>query len=184
MILFSSHFLWQLECLDKLLEKIVAKRLLCIVGRYELILGTQFCRQSNSSTIDTNDICTWCTHCLEPKHGNICTDLQHQRLLWLYKPPMPFFRDAKKIHTTRIPQMDSKLPRQVQSSNMCWWHQRKLKTSKEWNLPRIICLTHSNIILLSRPSRGVLECKCSSYPWTSKDYKANQHRYSDICWWW
>ena len=112
----------------------------------------------------SHDICTWYIHCLEPKHGNICTDLRHQRLLWLCKPPMPSFRDAEKIHTTRISQMDSKLPRQARSSNICWRHQRKLKTSKEWNPPRIICLIHSSIILFSRPPKGVPGYECSSYP--------------------
>jgi len=41
-----------LECLGKLLEKIVAKRLPYMVGKHELILGTQFGGQSNSFTID------------------------------------------------------------------------------------------------------------------------------------
>jgi len=41
-----------LECLGKLLEKIVAKRLSYMVGRHELILGTQFGGWSNSSTIN------------------------------------------------------------------------------------------------------------------------------------
>ena len=41
-----------LECLGKLLEKIVAKRLSYMVGRHKLILGTQFGGRSNSSTID------------------------------------------------------------------------------------------------------------------------------------
>jgi len=41
-----------LECLGKLLEKIVAKRLSYMVGRYELILETQLGGRSNSSIIN------------------------------------------------------------------------------------------------------------------------------------
>jgi len=41
-----------LECLGKILEKIIARRLSYMVGRYELIPGTQFEGRSNSSTID------------------------------------------------------------------------------------------------------------------------------------
>ena len=48
----AYHLITLLECLGKLLEKIVAKRLSYMVGRHELILGTQFGRWSNSSTID------------------------------------------------------------------------------------------------------------------------------------
>jgi len=50
--LWAYHLVILLEYLDKILKKIIAKRLSYIVGHYELIPGTQFGERSNSSTID------------------------------------------------------------------------------------------------------------------------------------
>lgn len=57
----AYHLIQLLECLGKLLEKIVARRLTYLVGRHNLIPGTQFGGRSNSSAADailsfTNDI--------------------------------------------------------------------------------------------------------------------------------
>ncbi|KAJ3562483.1 hypothetical protein NP233_g9541 [Leucocoprinus birnbaumii] len=41
-----------LECMGKVLEKVVAKRLTYLVGRYSLISGAQFGGRANSSTVD------------------------------------------------------------------------------------------------------------------------------------
>jgi len=91
-----------LECLGKILEKVIARRLTFLVGKHNLVPDNQFGGSSNSSTADAIHTFTNDVHRLEPWQSHISADNRYQRLLRLREPQKATIGAPEERHSTSM----------------------------------------------------------------------------------